>query len=285
MRFGVSVPNFGRFGNPGYFAQLASLVEKSGWDGLFIWDHMLVWDGNEVHDPWMLMVLAAVRTERILLGPMVTPLPRRRPWQVARQAATLDHISGGRVMLGVGIGAPEDVEFGWFGEPTDAQTRADMLDEGLEIIEGLWTGEPFSFKGEHYNLHEMTFRPRPVQAKIPIWVAGGWPSKRPFTRAARFDGVFPIDAPSKGFEPLQPETVAELVEFVNHHRENQEPIDTAVFFWERPGSEQADPLLSAYEEAGATWAMMSHFYDETPDEFLTRMKVGPPRRALDSKLP
>lgn len=146
MRFGVNVPNFGRYGNPEYFAELASLVEKSGWDGLFVWDHMLVWDGNEVHDPWLLMVLAAIRTERILLGPMVTPLPRRRPWQVARQAATLDHISGGRVILGVGIGAPEEVEFGWFGEPTDSRIRADMLDESLEIIEWSVDGRALHFR-------------------------------------------------------------------------------------------------------------------------------------------
>ncbi len=128
------------------FASLAVDAEQAGWDGVFVWDHMVVWSGNLVGDPWILLAAAAAATERIALGPMVTPLPRRRPWKLAREAVTLDQLSGGRLILGVGIGFPPEPEFTAFGEPTEAKVRAEMLDEGLEIITGLWTGRPFGFR-------------------------------------------------------------------------------------------------------------------------------------------
>ena len=252
------------------------ITEEAGWDGLFVWDHMLVWNGNEVHDPWMLLAVAAASTERVVLGPMVTPLPRRRPWQVARQALTLDHISGGRCILGVGIGAPPEVEFEWFGEPADARERADMLDEGLEVVLGLWTGERFAHDGTHYRLHEMTFRPRPVQRpRIPIWVGGGWPAKAPFIRAARFEGVYPIDGPSAGFEPLDPSTIAEIADLVHRHRTSPEPFEVSVFL-AAPDDQTATDLLAAYRQAGVTWVQVGPLFDEPPEEFLARVKAGPP---------
>ena len=137
-----------------------------------------------------------MRTERIRLGPLVTALPRRRPWKVARETVSLDHLSGGRLILGVGLGFPPDNEFARFGEDPDPKVRAEKLDEGLDIIVGLWSGKPFAYDGEHYQVEQTVFWPPPVQQpRIPIWVAGTWPKHMaPFRRAARWDGVCPEGA-------------------------------------------------------------------------------------------
>ncbi|MFQ5553956.1 MAG: LLM class flavin-dependent oxidoreductase, partial [Acidimicrobiia bacterium] len=211
MRFAIDVPNFGLWADPREVARLAEQIEDAGWDGLSIWDHILVEDGLEVGDPWVALSAAALTTERLMLMPMVTPLPRRTPWKLARECVSLDLLSGGRLVLGVGIGWPTDPEFSRFGGETDLRRRADMLDEGLAILEGLWTGEPFGFDGEHFHMEEVQFVPRPVQEpRIPIWVAGMWPNRRPFRRAARYEGAVPIVFRNGEFEPMTPHRVAEI---------------------------------------------------------------------------
>lgn len=239
VRFAVNVPNFGDYADARLIRSLAADAEASGWDGFFVWDHIVAWDANPVGDVWVHLAAAATATERIRLGPMVAALPRRRPWVVARQAVALDRLSGGRVTLGVGLGEPPGEEFAVFGEETDPRVRAAKLDEGLAVMTGMWTGEPFSFEGEHYRVEERTFLPRPAQEpRLPIWVAGAWPNRRPFRRAARFEGVAALALRDGELAPPSPDDVRALVGYVAEHRGSAEP-STCRFpsrCWTRPRS-------------------------------------------------
>lgn len=247
VKYGISVPNFGQYSDPTAVTELAILAEDSGWDGFFVWDHIVISDGTAVADPWVVLASIARSTETIELGSMVTPVPRRRPWVLARQATTVDHLSGGRLVLGVGIGFPPDVEFGTFGEPVDERERADMLDEGLEILEGMWSGETFSYEGRHYRVEPTTFGPRPVQQpRIPIWVAAGWGSPRPIRRSCRFDGVFPVKWDMTDWEPSEVEELREMIVRERGHAEGFEVVIGGSFEAMRQHS-------SNYENAGATW--------------------------------
>ena len=255
MRYGVDIPNFGRWADPREVAQLAVDVEAAGWDGLAIWDHILVQDGLDVGDPWIALAAAAARTERIKLIVAVTPIPRRTPWKLAREVVSLDHLSGGRFILGVGIGWPNDPEFTRFHGPLGYRERADMLDEGLAILEGLWSGEPFGFTGEYYQFDESQFAPTPVQKpRVPIWVAGMWPNRRPFRRAARYDGAFPIFIDAAG-EPLPPtpeavEAVASYIDEVGAAGRHRDLVITGMAYSDDPVS-RFD--MEAMRRAGATW--------------------------------
>ncbi len=278
MKLGVNVPNFGAYADPRVFASLAVDTEQAGWDGLFVWDHMLVWSGNMVGDPWILLAAAAAATNRIALGPMVTPVPRRRPWKLAREAVTLDHLSGGRLIFGAGIGYPPDPEFTAFGEPSDETTRGEMLDEGLEILSGLWTGQPFRHTGRHYQLEEMTFLPAPVQRpRIPIWIAGMWPNRRPFRRAARFEGVFPIKSGDE-MPMLEPSELAEIVRYVDQYRASEEPYQVVTYADLRGEAGRAAELIEQWSEAGATWIHVGpgDFGMEPVETFRARIRSGPP---------
>jgi alkanesulfonate monooxygenase SsuD/methylene tetrahydromethanopterin reductase-like flavin-dependent oxidoreductase (luciferase family) len=279
MNYGVDIPNFGHWADPRHVAEFAQQVEEAGWDGLSIWDHLLVWHGNEVGDPWIALAAAAAATDRIALMMMVTPLPRRRPWKVAREAVGLDQLSNGRFVLGVGIGFPPEEEFGTFGEPTSERLRADMLDESLDIITGLWSGEPFSYEGEHYHLKEVAFRPTPVQQpRIPIWVAGMWPNRRPFRRAGRYDGVAPIIFRDGRFEDINPESLAEMLSYVREHRTSTDPFDVTVAGMALDDSENARDRLAALEAAGMTWWRESWSPDSpvSVEDWHTRVLDGPP---------
>jgi alkanesulfonate monooxygenase SsuD/methylene tetrahydromethanopterin reductase-like flavin-dependent oxidoreductase (luciferase family) len=280
MRLAVNIPNFGPFEDPHTVVDVARRAEAAGWDGLFVWDHLVFEDGNEVADPWVLLTAAAMATERLSLAPMVTPLPRRRPWIVARQAVSLDRLSGGRLILGVGIGEPADLDFEIWGENPDRKVRAAQLDEGLEVLTGLWSGEPFRFSGEHYEVGPVTFLPRPVQEpRIPIWVAGVWPYKRPFRRAARFDGVVPLVAADGVFPaPLTPDRVRLILEYVRAYRATDEPFDLLA-----GGPLPDDPAAAAdrlveLEEAGATWWQRGWdpWSGEEAAEFVRAVDAGPP---------
>src|SRR5262245_6897451 len=185
MRYGFIVTT----GDPRAAADLAAAAEEAGWDGAFYWDGVAVGTG-EVYDPWVVMAAMAMRTERVRLGAIVTPPSRRRPWKLARETMTLDRLSGGRLVLPVGLGALDDAAFGNVGEPTDARTRAELLDESLAILDGLWSGRPFAFEGRHHRFGPMTFQPTPVQRpRIPVWVVGAWPRPRSMRRAVRWDGI------------------------------------------------------------------------------------------------
>jgi alkanesulfonate monooxygenase SsuD/methylene tetrahydromethanopterin reductase-like flavin-dependent oxidoreductase (luciferase family) len=215
----VSLPTGGECGDPRFLVELAERVEVAGWDGLFLEDYVC-YQGDPAEptcNTWIALAAIATRTERIRLGTEVTPLTRRRPWNVAREAAGIDQLSGGRMILGVGLGdAGEaigaDASLVRFGEQADAQKRGEMLDEGLEIIAGLWTGEPFSFRGKHFQIEEVTFVPRPVQQpRIPIWIGGGYPNPGPTRRAARWDGSCLYKETHGGaWENMTPEDVRAL---------------------------------------------------------------------------
>ena len=288
MRFGIYCPNFGSFGDPRVVGEFAQEAEQAGWDGLFLWDHLARSFETPVADPWIALSAAAMMTARIKLGALVTPLPRRRPWKLARETATLDHLCDGRLVLGVGIGSSggKDVEWASFGEELDLRTRAAMLDEGLEVLTGLWSGERFDYKGEHYQVEGARFLPPPVQKpRIPIWVAGYWPNRKPFRRAAKWDGVFPLFR-AGGESGDDVKALRECVQYVKDQRGNED-FDVVHLASPTPGNrpEQAREMVEPYAEAGATW-WLERF---TPDEFggtwtgkwpfeamLERLAAGPP---------
>ena len=279
MKYGINIPNFGWFGDIDILVDIAIEVEESGWDGFFLWDHMLVFKDEPVLaflDPWVALAAIACRTKKIHLGPLITPLPRRRPWKVAREAMTLDHLSKGRLVLGVGIGAPPDMEFAAFGEPESAKIRAEMLDEGLQIIKGLWSGEPYSHEGQHYNLNTMTFLPKSLQENgIPIWVGGGWPHKAPFRRAAKYDGVAPVH--SNWPETLNPSNVVDVVKIVKNERGSLDNFDIVVA-GETTGNSAKDRVkLKPWLETGITWWLedIHGMRAEMPD-LRERIRAGPP---------
>src|SRR5579862_8810464 len=165
MRYALDVPNFGDFADPRVVADLARRAEDAGWDGLFVWDHVTHSKSRrrQIADPWVLLTAAALATQTIRLGTMVTPVARRRVSKLAREVTTLDRLSGGRMILGVGLGAPIADEFGSFGEPTDPRELADILDESLTALDLLWSGEPVTFHGTHVHVDDVTFLPVPVQ--------------------------------------------------------------------------------------------------------------------------
>src|ERR1700682_3129160 len=191
MHFGLNLANGGPYAGPRTMADLAAVAEDSGWDGVFLEDYLVYQNktGTPTYDPWVCLAAMAMRTERIRLGTTVTPLPRRRVAKLAAEAVTLDHLSGGRVTLGLGLGDAWDVALANPGEQTDTRTRAAMPDEGLDVLVGLWSGEPFSYSGRFFNVDNVTLLPRPVQTpRIPIWIGGQYPKSGPIRRAARWDG-------------------------------------------------------------------------------------------------
>lgn len=274
MRFGISVPNIGDLNA---LVELGEQADREGWDGFFLWDHMRF--SREfpvaVFDPWVVLGAIAVRTERIRLGTLVTPVARRRPWKLARETVTLDHLSRGRVVLGVGLGYPPDADFELLGEDPDDRVRAAKLDEGLEVLVRLWSGEPFDFEGEHFRVRETQFRPSPLQQpRIPIWVAGMWPNRAPFRRAARFDGVAPIKVDEQGLPAsLDPDELAAVVTYVERHRATDGPFDVV------HGGTASPEAIDASEAAGATWYLADAGVEgpgwEEPT--LELIRGGPPR--------
>jgi alkanesulfonate monooxygenase SsuD/methylene tetrahydromethanopterin reductase-like flavin-dependent oxidoreductase (luciferase family) len=271
VRYGFVIPK----GDPRTVAELAREAEAAGWDGAFYWDGINVGE-METYDPWVVMAAMAMRTERVRIGAMLTPPARRRPWKLARETIALDHLSGGRLVLPVGLGAVDDGGFSKVGEPTDRKVRARLLDESLEILTGLWSGEPFSYEGEHYRLEEMTFLPRPVQRpRVPIWVVGAWPSERSMRRALRYDGVLAYATRGE----VTPEDIREIKGYVEENRETEGPFDI-VWEGETPGEdpERAASIVGPFAEAGVTWWIESRWMPPNePEDLRARIRQGPPR--------
>jgi alkanesulfonate monooxygenase SsuD/methylene tetrahydromethanopterin reductase-like flavin-dependent oxidoreductase (luciferase family) len=256
VHYGLSMPNFGDWGDPNLLVELATEAEAAGWDGYFLWDHIRLFDDwvPPVVDPWVSLGAIALATERIKLGPMVTPLSRRRPHKVARETVTLDHLSGGRLILGVGLGEPADIDFATFGDEDNARRRADMLDEALEVITGLWSGEPFAHHGTHYRVAEAAFLPKPVQEpRIPIWVAGQWPHRRPMQRAARWDGAFPINTAGSDFVETTPADLESIVAYITSQRADTGAFDVVLSGPSPTDAVEHAELMARYAEAGLTW--------------------------------
>lgn len=259
MRFALYLPNFGPLGDVNFLTELAVKAEKAGWDGFFIWDH-IAGDAyaREMVDPWVALASIALRTEKIRIGALVTPLPRRRPWKVAREAVTLDHLSGGRLIFGAGSGGV-GAEWERLGEVPISRQRGEMLDEGLQILEGLWSGELFSFHGKHYQVDQQQFLPKPLQSpRIPIWIAGKWPNKKPFLRGIKYDGVFPIIQYEPSYLNPPPEiAMAAYEDFQNwilSHAEGNAPLDMICRGNSRGGENSTpDAMISKYADLGYTW--------------------------------
>jgi alkanesulfonate monooxygenase SsuD/methylene tetrahydromethanopterin reductase-like flavin-dependent oxidoreductase (luciferase family) len=290
MKFGLYLPNFGPLGNAHTLADLAADAEAAGWDGFFIWDHIARAWVTEVVDPWVALSAVAMTTTRLRIGALITPLPRRRPWKVARETVSLDHLSGGRLVVGVGIGGSGGRQVEWqnFGEEMDLRVRGAMLDEALEILTGLWSGRPFTYAGRHYRVEESRFLPVPLQSpRIPVWVAGQWPHRVPFRRAARWDGMFPEFPMANGDVLAQ---LSAAVAFVRARRANDAPFDVVHAATPTPGDDpvRAAEIVRPYAEAGVTWWLERldppHFGEawqaEWPlDAMRRRIRQGPPARA------
>ncbi len=285
MKFGIYLPNFGPYGEARVLANLAQDAENSGWDGFFIWDHIAEWTLPMV-DPWVALAAIAVTTHRIRIGTTVTPLPRRRPWKVAREAVSIDHLSEGRLTLGVGIGGGK-AEWDNLGEEPDPKKRGEMLDEALSVLVGLWSGEPFSFKGKYYHIQNAHFLPKPLQQpRIPIWVGGNWPFKAPFRRAAKWDGVFPLFSVWENEQQLA--QMNDMLGFLSKHRKNGQPIDI-ISMGVTPDavSKEGIDWVEQRAELGATWwlecltpdrAGVDDYGEEWPVEIMReRVLQGPPR--------
>ncbi len=253
MHFGINVPNFDIFSDPHLVAQLAQEAEEAGWDGFFLWDHIGADWPSPIADPWIELAAMAMKTQRIKLGLIVTPLPRRRPWKVARETVTLDYLSRGRLIVGAGIGSDVGREYSCFGEEGSDKLHGSMLDEGLEVLTKLWSGETFTYTGEHYQIQDARFLPTPVQMpRIPIWIAAVWPNKKPFRRAARWDGVVPMAADHM----LTPAEIHDIVLYIQTYRTVATPFDVACGGSSRDkSSTEAASMFSAYAEAGLTWWM------------------------------
>ncbi|MFL5982419.1 MAG: LLM class flavin-dependent oxidoreductase [Gaiellaceae bacterium] len=262
MRHGICLANIGSYSDPNVGVRVAEAAEAAGWDGVFIWDHLaFVW-GARAADPWITLASVATATSRVRVGTAVTPVARRRPQVLAHQVATLDVLSKGRVIFGAGLGG-SPAEFGKFGEPTDAKVRAEMLDEGLDVLQALWSGGEVAHRGAHYTVDGVTLAPKPVQARIPVWIGGNRPAS--LRRAARWDGWVADSADPTG-KTLSPEDVARSVERIGR----EDAFDVAVL----GQSDRGDP--AAYARAGATWWLENlHDTRGSVDDVLALVARGP----------
>ena len=285
MRSSINIPNFGDFADAQTVAAVASAAEEAGWDGLFIWDHLL----HRRHrrpfgDPWMLLTSAALATTRIRLGTLVTPVARRRPQQLARQVATLDAVSGGRVIFGAGLGGPIEDEYGSFGEPTDPVVLAERLDEGLELLQRYWSGEPVNHDGRHFQARDVALLPASVQRpRPPVWIGGFWPHRRPMRRAARWDGAVPLFTDARHGHAPPVDQVRDLVAYIQQHRSDDQrdrPFEIVLGGVSPGDPAKARDLLGPLVEAGATWWDERQLQStEAIDQLapvLSRIAQGPP---------
>ncbi|MFJ9081561.1 LLM class flavin-dependent oxidoreductase [Streptomyces sp. NPDC102384] len=286
MRFSVNIPNFGDFADAHTVARTAVAAEQAGWDGLLLWDHV-VHDkkerrGKPFGDPWMLLTAAALATSRIKVGTLVAAVPRYRPEQLARQVATLDALSGGRVVFGAGLGGPVDDEYGDFGDTVDRVVHAERLDEGLDLLARYWSGGTVDHDGAHFRVKETQLLPATAQQpRPPVWIGGFWPARPPMRRAARWDGAAPLFADALHGVPPRPDQFADVVRYVNEHRESTEgPFDFVVGGLTPPGKAAALDVVGPLADAGATWwderQLQTGGTIDSYEAVLRRIEAGPP---------
>jgi alkanesulfonate monooxygenase SsuD/methylene tetrahydromethanopterin reductase-like flavin-dependent oxidoreductase (luciferase family) len=253
------------------FLDLVCEAEAAGWDAFFLPDGLAI-RNIELFDPWVMMGAIAARTSRIRFGAMITPVSRRRPWKLAKECVTVDHLSNGRLIFAAGLGAcPDDEAFGNVGEAVDIHIRAQRLDEGLEIIDGLWKGTEYSFSGKHFKVDRMAMSPRPLQQpRIPIWIVGVWEKPKSMQRAMAWDGLIPQRYNDQ--RPFSADDIRRIVEYAAQHRPvSKGPIDI-ISGGSTGGKEsrRAAEVVKPFGEAGATW-----WVEFEPD--LERIRQGPPR--------
>lgn len=284
-RSGLKVGLVSTYGTAHHHVRVAHELEDTGWDGFFTWDGISIGEAD-TWDPWVLLGAVAASTRRVRLGALVFPLARRRPWKVAREALTVDHLSRGRLVLPVGLGVLDDGGFGRVGgEARELRVRAEQVDEALEILARAWTGEPFSFDGRHHTVEGLVIAPRPVQRpRVPVWPVAGLGSRRSMRRAARWDGAV-LQAIGEE-RPLTPTEVAGAVAMLGELREElradghelSETFEVVVQGELAPDGERARDHLAALAEAGATWWVEARWDPRTagPDALLELARQGPP---------
>ncbi|MET9225967.1 LLM class flavin-dependent oxidoreductase [Lentzea sp. NPDC003310] len=265
MRYGIYVPSFGSsLGDPSVLVSLAVAAEEAGWDGFFLWDHVVQPGEPVVADVWVTLGAVAARTSRVVLGPLVTSLGRRRPWKVALEASTLQRLSGGRLVLGVGAGVPQD--FSPFGERV---SRAAAMSEGVEVVRALLSGVEVEHRGEVFEVSGVRFAP----VEVPIWVGGNWPRSVPFRGAGHAAGVVPATFGAEGLVVLSPAEAAGVkADFVA----SGGPAGGDVVLW---GGASLPEEVAAYEAAGVTWLLTDGGAVGLEDlrEFVV---AGPPRSGV-----
>jgi alkanesulfonate monooxygenase SsuD/methylene tetrahydromethanopterin reductase-like flavin-dependent oxidoreductase (luciferase family) len=279
IKRGIAAPCFAD--DPMALVDIAVEAERAGFDGFFLWDHMTWSDdglGPSIIDPWAVLAVIAARTERIIVGPMITPVSRRRPWVLARQTVTLDLLAGGRTVFGAGLGSPVHGDFAIFGEETGDRARAAMLDEGLDLMARLWSGDVVEFRGRHFQVGPVRFTPAPVNGSgIPVWVGGILPSTAGMRRAARWDGAVPIRYEGGRLATPSARDIALVGDLVAARRGSTDGFDLVV--WAEVAQ---DPVavaagLPAFEEAGATWWIESARpgSGDWHDDLRDRISAGP----------
>jgi len=275
LKYGLLMPHgLESLDTPQKVAKYAVIAEKSGWDGFFIWDSI----GTRSVDPWVTLAAIAVQTETIKIGAMVTPIARRRPWKLAKEAISIDQLSNGRLIFGAGLG--DTPVFKPYGGETDPKVRAKMLDEGLEVLDRLWEGEEVNFEGEHYTVKGVKFE-RPVQRpRIPVWLGGLWPKRAPFRRAAKWDGMMPHTVRSvKPGERLELDEVQEIIAYIASHREgDMDDFEMVMLSYLPENKDEAVALVKSYHEVGVKWWCESVFEwrAENVGEMEARIVAGPP---------
>jgi alkanesulfonate monooxygenase SsuD/methylene tetrahydromethanopterin reductase-like flavin-dependent oxidoreductase (luciferase family) len=275
LKFGIVTS----YGSANDYVALAREAEDAGWDGVFAWDDISV-DRDGVFDPWVVLGAMAAVTERITLGAMVFSLARRRPWKVARESATLDMISNGRLVIPVGLGGTWDGGYARVStDDPERRVRAEKLDECLDILALAWSGEPVSYQGKHYSMTDLNFD-RPVQRpRIPVWPVGAWPYPKSLSRAAKWDGIIVSDRTGGEDQELTPGVVANVVKWIAEHRSSMDGFEV-ITEGVTSGSDRAadDRMLEPLAEAGATWFIESRWEDDQSAETLReRIRLGPPR--------
>jgi probable F420-dependent oxidoreductase len=264
MRHGLLLANVGTYSDPRNVVCVAEAAEAAGWEALLLWDHLaFVW-GPPAADPWVTLGAVAASTERLRIGTGITPVPRRRPQVLAQTVATLDVLSGGRVVFGAGLGGVTS-EFEAFGEESDDRVRADKLDEGLDVLRRLWDGECVEHRGTHFTVDRVTLAPLPLQRPLPIWIGGN--SRRALRRAARFDGWF-ADTSDPDKMTVTPDQLSDAIATIGRG----DGFDVVVHGY----SDRSE--AAAYAEAGATWWLEDVHDRRGPfDELLGVIRAGPPR--------
>jgi alkanesulfonate monooxygenase SsuD/methylene tetrahydromethanopterin reductase-like flavin-dependent oxidoreductase (luciferase family) len=261
-RLALSIPNMA---DPGELVALGVRAEAAGWDGVFYWDHA---HGSPampapVADPWVLLGALAVQTERIRIGTNITAAARRRPQKLARETVTVDHLSGGRLIFGVGLGEPPE-EFTAYGDDASRREIAERLDETLEVLGLMWSATPFDHDGRHLTVHDAQFLPPPVQQpRIPVWTACVVPHTAPLERAARWDGVALAAMGEEGsILRVGVDDVRRAVAVIDEQRAPAAgPFDVAISSPDLPTDAELDELGAA----GATWVVVSRWVDELPE--------------------
>jgi alkanesulfonate monooxygenase SsuD/methylene tetrahydromethanopterin reductase-like flavin-dependent oxidoreductase (luciferase family) len=274
LKYGLDVSITGAYAEVPLLADLAALAESSGWDGFFVQDGLLPAQPETMVDPWLALCAIALATQRMRIGAFMTPLAAYRPWQLARQTSTLDHLSHGRLIFGAGLGFKEE-DFLAVGEDATARVRAEKLDEGLALLRLFWNGEAFSFTGKHYQMRQIQLLPTPVQSpSIPIWLAGVWPHRKPLRRAATFDGLYIASEQVTG-EPLTPADLHEAVAYVRSQRQDDAALDVA--FAGVSEAATAATVIQPYAQAGATWWLEGIWVERGGVEAMReRIQQGPP---------